>query len=541
MKDKSYILFSIGAAGVFFGFPNPFLHVPPLALLFPAALYLAGREASGVGRAFRRGLLCAAVGSSMALYWIAVPAQNVAGLPLPLAAFCPIGVGIYIGLFGGAFCALSFALKSLAFWRRVLILASFWYLLEFARNFVFSGFPWLSLASALAPWPAMLQGASLIGGYALSGIFALAAMLFAGAVESVAEARKNRAARNLEAESKKSFMSVRDLASALCKVGCGAALLAALLLFGLWNIERYDRLAEEREKVRPLKVAFIECNVDQNQKWDNHMQREILGKHIKLSEKALAEYKPDLLIWPETAMPFHYQNHPIFPPVIRAFAGERKTWLLFGAPGNEKKGKNDYYFYNRAYLVNPEGADVGYYEKEHLVPFGEYVPPWLDFEFAKGFLQGLGDFEPGKRVEPLRVNGLALGILICYETIFPELAQKRVAAGAEILVNISNDQWFGLTSAPRQHLQQAALRAVEQRRWLLRGTSSGISGVYDPVGRLTSRGGQMKVEAVYGLAFPEKEFTLFHGLFSFLPFIALAFNALLLFCGRRIQFGKQRI
>ena len=153
----------------------------------------------------------------------------------------------------------------------------------------------------------------------------------------------------------------------------------------------------------------------------------------------------------------------------------------------------------------------------HLVPFGEYVPSWLDWDFLAALLQEVGTYTPGKSAEPLRNGRLALGMLICYEGVFPWLAQERVAKGANILVDISNDGWFGATPAPRQHLYLTALRAIEQRRWILRGTNTGISAVIDHRGRPVVSGGQFRQQWLWGRARLMDGVSLYHRLAPLIP------------------------
>ena len=203
--------------------------------------------------------------------------------------------------------------------------------------------------------------------------------------------------------------------------------------------------------------------------------------------------------------------------------------MLVGTPGYVNAPvKRGYLLYNRAMLVDENGGDAGHYDKEHLVPFGEYAPPGLDMPFLETLMQGVGDFTPGASVAPLRLGNLALGILICYETIFPELAQQRVADGANVLVNISNDAWFGTTSAPEQHLQLSVLRAVEQGRYVLRGTNTGISAIIDPHGRIAERGGLFRAEVISGMATARAETTVFHRVQHLVWPVALALAALAL-------------
>ena len=207
--------------------------------------------------------------------------------------------------------------------------------------------------------------------------------------------------------------------------------------------------------------------------------------------------------------------------------------LLFGAPGFRRTlGGED--AFNRAYLVSADGADRGWYDKEHLVPFGEYVPPFLDLPFLRPLLQGVGEFLPGESTKPLTLASaspdrepLVLGVLICYESIFPELARKQVAEGATLLVNISNDAWFGFSAAPMQHLSLAVLRAVEQRRWLARSTNTGISAFVDPYGSIVVRGGLFKAESLSHPVVPLTETSLFFVLEPWLPWLGMLLFLLL--------------
>ena len=160
------------------------------------------------------------------------------------------------------------------------------------------------------------------------------------------------------------------------------------------------------------------------------------------------------------------------------------------------------------------------------MPFGEYPPSWINLPFLDFFLAQVGDFTPGVRTQPLSLNGIALGVLICYETIFPELSQRRAEQGATVLVNISNDAWFGLTSAPEQHLQLTAMRAVEQGRYLLRGTNTGISSLVDPWGRILFRSRLFSAEAIPVVAYARDGHTPFFFVANYMPWLLTALLAL---------------
>lgn len=170
-----------------------------------------------------------------------------------------------------------------------------------------------------------------------------------------------------------------------------------------------------------------------------------------------------LVVWPETALPFFFENNPLLAPKVRELAARSQTPLLLGAPGMERRpGVREPDIYNRAFLLGPDGRTLAHYDKEHLVPFGEYLPSWLNWKFLEALLQGVGVYTEGTTTAPLHYRNLALGMLICYEGIFPWLAQDRAAQGANILVDISNDGWFGATPAARQHLYLTALRALDR-------------------------------------------------------------------------------
>jgi apolipoprotein N-acyltransferase len=500
MKTPAYIGLC-GAVGLFLGFPNPLVHLPALALAYPAALALLGESAPKPVSALRRGWLTGLAGSSAALYWLAVPVHDVGGLPWIPAVACALAIGAYVGLYGGCFAVIAHRLRAYPALARCCALALCWFLLEYVRGFLLTGFPWLTLASAFVPWTPVIQAAAVFGSYGLGGILAGTACLLAHGLH-----RKH----------------------CLC---CGLLLALALPLGGLIRMERLP--GPDGPPSRALRLALVQGNIDQNQKWRPAYQRATLAHYLQLSRQAAADGHLDLIVWPETAMPFFFQDQPEYAALMRDFARTHAVPLLAGAPAHDGGPPKTRRTFNRAFLLGKEGQDLGTYDKEHLVPFGEYLPPWLDHP-AMGFLfQGVGDFAPGISAQPLRIKDLALGMLICYETIFPEIAQARVGAGAELLLNISNDAWFGLTSAPEQHLQLSVLRAVEQGRWLVRATNTGFSAFVDPAGRIRARSSLMRTETPADIAVPEQTLTPFHHVFPRLTyFVLLSLACLLLLCPR---------
>lgn len=497
-----------GALGLFIGFPNPLWHVPLLVLLYPVALCALGLSAQRGALAFRWGWLTGLAGASAALYWIALPLHNVGQMPWFLAIPCAMALGAYVGLYAGLFSLAAHVLRRHPPLIRGMELGLVWYFLEVLRGFLFTGFPWLSLSAAFVSWPLFLQGASVVGGYALGGIF-----VTIGCWLGTPPRQANKGV---------------PLA--------GAVLLACIMLGGIWNMAQHPFVTANSPSVQP--VFFVEGNIDQNQKWEPALQKTTVDLYMQLTEKALQNTTASspLVIWPETSMPFYYQEHALYGPALRTFAADHNMTLLLGAPGYRKNyEQRTFHIFNRAYLISAKGNDAGFYEKEHLVPFGEYLPPWLAFDFLKPLLQGVGDFTTGTATAPLSAGNMSLGMLICYESIFPELAQERVKNGANVLLNISNDGWFGNSSAARQHLELAAVRSVEQGRWLLRGTNTGISAVFDHVGRLVTQGGQFAAQAVPAYMLTRTQTTLYYGLAPYIPWAGLILFAVLFIFGHLRQ------
>lgn len=507
---RGFVLCTTASLSLFLGTPNPFLHLPLVVLGYPAALYLAAQ-----GRApFRTGWCAGIPGAAAALYWIAVAAHKYGYFPWALAVPCSILLGMYVALWGGMFAWGAARLSALSAWRRCAAAGLLWFLLEWVRGWFGTGFPWLTLSSGLAAWPVLIQPLCVIGEYAFSGLLAAAVCL---ACEGGLALRKGGTFR-------KSGAAL--LAGAVC-------ILAATAGFGAW------RLAVMPQRMAaggmPVSLLLVQGSVRQDVKWSPEYQRQTLERYVSLSldglrsdvnalsgasasapsaselaaflgrsqapgDAVLAPSLPDLLVWPETAMPFAYPEGALAGEV-RSFVRDLGIPLLFGAPGTERLPGGRMLLYNRAFLLTPDGRE-SFYDKEHLVPFGEYLPPVLNWKIFENLLQGLGGFEPGTQEHLFSVRTgsgrqVSLGMLICYEAIFPELARQRVADGAELLLNISNDAWYDYTSAPVQHLQLALMRAVEQGRFVARATNSGITAVLDPLGGIHPLGSEQNGYALF--------------------------------------------
>lgn len=478
-----------GAAALWLAFPNGCLALPPLALGLPLCLVLLGRDAPGRGAALRRGWLCGTAGTAAVLYWLTIPMSTVGNLPLALAAVCAVLVAVCLASAGGLFSLLAHALRERPPLAQAFLLGLAWYFLEYAYALV-AGFPWLPLAGALAAWPLWIQAADVTGAYLLAGLWVTVTLC---------------------------LWHWRRPACLLTGL-----LLAVLLLgYGGWRLYESPLEADPRGP-DSVAVLFAEGNIDQNQKWVPAYQRRTVETYLRLTQAELARHPGEtpLIVWPETALPFNFDNNGILSALVRNLARQAQSPLLTGVPGFEHDAAGKVTVYNRALLLAPSGATAGSYDKEHLVPFGEYVPEWLDWNILADLLQEVGVYTPGHSAAPLVHGDLRLGMLICYEAIFPWLAQARVAHGANVLVDISNDGWFGRSPAALQHLYLAALRAVEQDRWLLRGTNTGISAIIDARGRVTVHGGQFTENTLWGRVRLQQGSTVYHALGPWLPLLA---------------------
>ena len=241
---------------------------------------------------------------------------------------------------------------------------------------------------------------------------------------------------------------------------------------------------------------MIQGNIEQGVKWDPAYRQATVDKYLKLSSVA-GTPAAELIIWPEAATPFYLQDPTKFSTKVRELPQQVDSFLLTGSPAYQKVGADDYRYFNSAFLFSPQGKELGRSDKIHLVPFGEYVPFGSLLTFVNKLVAGVGDFSPGT-VKPLPLNGHSLGVLICYEAIFPELARDYVRQGSDLLINITNDAWFGRSSAPYQHLAMTRFRSVENRIWLARAANTGFSALISPSGRVVESGSLFESMALSG-------------------------------------------
>ncbi len=405
------------------------------------------------------------------VYWATSAIVNYGHLPLPVGLAAMLLLAAYLGIYVALFCGGVAYLKE----RGVPQAASaplLWTSLEFIKSYIFTGFPWENLAYSQYLYRPIIQVADLTGTYGVTFIIVLINIVIYDILSDTIAADRKSSPKRLAMEAGGAFL-----------------LLFILLIYGNLRINEIER---EMKRSPALDIALIQGNIDQSSKWNPEYQQETLASYKSLSEH-LPIAGSGLVVWPETAVPFYFQERDLKSIQIYQTAKKTGHWFLFGSPSYHKEG-GGVSFYNSAFLVSPAGEIAGRYDKVHLVPYGEYVPWRKFFPFLGKLVEGAGDFSTGDGYYPLTMNNRKIGILICYEAIFPEASRAYKRSGAELLVNITNDAWFGLTSAPYQHLSMMPFRAVENRLYVVRAANTGISAVIDPTGRIES-GTDLFVEA----------------------------------------------
>ncbi len=357
------------------------------------------------------------------------------------------------GAFFGLFTIIPFWLwkKGVGIWHKVFGFAAAWVIMEFVRSFIFTGFPWNLLGTAWAFHPVFIQTASIWGTYGLSFVM----LLWAGALYAYMQNYNNKNAVI--------FLLIPFL----------------LLVFGSWRFYGYKDYDSE------VTVRLVQPSISQKMKWDRLSLEDNFYKYIKMSQAPGLE-KVDFVIWGETATPFDLDYEPFYrQKIIKAVPPQ--GYLITGLVRHDDES-NNYQPYNSMYVIDDNGNTAAYYDKHHLVPFGEYVPlrKYLP-EWVRPIANVVADFGIGEPYKNISLPTYpSFGSLICYEIIFPDAVVNRDNP-PQWLVVLTNDGWYGKSFGPYQHLVAAQMRAVEEGITVVRSANSGISAVINPVGKIKAQ------------------------------------------------------
>ena len=467
MKKKDLLLSFLSGVLLILSFPNFDLEFLAWFALVPLLYSIDGKTAY---QSFKLGFLTGLVSFLGILYWIVVAVHTYGNIPLIPSVLILVLLVAYLSLFIGAFTFLTRLIQIRSGVQTFLFAPFLWVALEYLRSFLLTGFPWANLGYSQYLNLPFIQMADVTGAYGPSFV-----ILFVNAtLFSI-----------LRQWPKRVFPLKEVIATIILVLG--------FLIYGYVKMGIVDRQMSQNP---PLKIGLVQGDIDQSIKWDKAFQLQTLEIYERLSLRVTGD-KPDLIIWPETATPFFFQDAKEYQPLVLDIPKKTDAFLLFGSP-SYKIERRKVNHYNSAYLVSPSGEIVGKYDKIHLVPFGEYVP-LQDLLFFIGSLgEGIGDFKSGKEIYNFSLPQGKFGVLICFEIIFPDLCRKFVKHGANFLVTITNDAWFGRTSAPYQHFSIAAFRAVENHVFVARAANTGITGIIDPKGKILKEGEIFKQEAMNG-------------------------------------------
>ncbi|MBW6485542.1 MAG: apolipoprotein N-acyltransferase [Syntrophobacterales bacterium] len=454
--QRRMLLAALSGGLLFFSFPQFGNGLVAWFALLPLFYALKG---STPAEGFRTGFITGMVANIGILYWISYVVVQYGGLPLYVGVAVMLLLAAYLSIYTGLFAA------GAVFFRKggndsLLVVPLLWVILEFARSRFFTGFPWENLGYSQYLNSIIIQIADITGVYGVS----FAIVLVNKAIFEILEARR---------------------ATGRIPIGKLLIAFAVVLLIVFYGFFRLADIKDSLTEAPSAEVALVQGNIDQNSKWDPRYQAETIDIYAGLSLGALPA-RGGLIVWPETAAPFFFGYPSPLQKKVIALARTAERALLFGSPHYEQEGATAAYM-NSAYLLEPGGAVAGRYDKVHLVPYGEYVPLKQLFPFIGKLVTGIGDFRAGSDFAPLVSGKRRFGVFICYEGIFPEAARAYKKRGAELLVNITNDAWFGKTSAPYQHLSMTVFRAVETRLFLVRAANTGISAIIAPTGQISSR------------------------------------------------------
>ncbi|MDH7511798.1 MAG: apolipoprotein N-acyltransferase [Clostridiales bacterium] len=476
--------------------------------LLPLFFTLSRRKPA---KAFQLGFISGFVYYAILLYWIPYVPAHYGNLSPVLSVLVYLLLVALMAMFWAAFSFLYVKIRR-PFPRLALLLAPFiWIVQEYAASTLLTGFPWGLLGYSQVKNLAFLQVAAVTGVYGLSFLLVFFQSLFV-----------------LSITTKKRLPFFLGLAAVL------------LVHFGgLLTMRKPARTPET------FKAAVIQGNVSSDIYWDRISEEEIEGlfeRHLDLTRRAHQE-GAKIIIWPEFSVPLCFScPQPIyqeFKKRLVKFVQDSQCTLLLGTNETSQVHGETRYF-NTALCLSPN-LSITQYHKMHLVPFGEYTPYKSLFSFIEKVTHAIGEVTAGRDHVLHRFEGKSFGSPICYEIIFPDLVRKFAKRGALFLVTITNDGWYGESSAPHQHFQIAVFRAVENRRFLLRAATTGISGIIDPYGRVLSRSELMTQTFLADLVTPVDTLTFYTRWGDLLPYLSLTLASIsfILAVVKRAHEGKK--
>jgi len=460
--------------GILLPYCFPRYDIGLLAWVALVPLHIALDGISRRTQAFWLGWLAGIISATGIMSWVVTAMNTYGKVPVVFSYGIMLLLSAYLGLYVALYSAGVVWFRMLVPRYGLFAAPCLWVALELLRTYVLSGLPWSLLGYSQYRQLDLIQIADHLGVYGVSFLIVLT---------NVALAELYLWLMPLFRVFRPARLPWELVTTAAMLVGLSWAYSTSLLASE----------AIERPKAT-IHVGVVQPNIDQAVKWDQAYREETLRRYDRLTESF--GYGTDLVVWPEAATPFIYEREPVYQVQLVAMANRATAPLLFGSPAVRFDADRNPFLLNSAYLLSPDGQLLGRYDKQHLVPFGEYIPLKSSLLFfLEKMVEGIGDFQAGSGPTVLSFqlkesNGggparrVKLGVVICYEVIFPDLVRRMATGGAEFLVTITNDAWFGDSSAPSQHFSMVVLRSVENHLAFARAANTGISGFIDPFGRI---------------------------------------------------------
>jgi apolipoprotein N-acyltransferase len=471
--------------------------------LVPLLVALSGWSGRGVAlpgvstrRGFTLGLLAGFIHFAGTVYWTGATVSTFGGLPVFVAVIVAALLALYMAAYVAIACAIGAILIRHFGARGLVLVPVVWVATEYLRGIVLGGFPWIPLGNTMVTLLPIAQLASALGVFGLT--------LFVAFVNT--------------------GFALAALLAGRARLIAAAATLAAITAISIWGGMRLA--GNELTKGTPIKIGLIQGNIAQTDKWNPARAGMILDRYLQLTKQA-ADNGAEFIMWPESSTPFYFEEDPSG-TIVRRLVSQLGRPLLLGSDEFEQSDPQKHY--NAAFMLDTAGATAAVYRKIHLVPFGEYVPLQRLLFFVGPLVEAVSAFSPGTRVTMLPVEGHMVSTAICYEVTYPALAREAVLNGSEMLTTITNDAWYGESSAAFQHFEMAAMRSIEQGRYLARAANTGISGIIDPYGRVLVKTNLFETAAVVGEARFVQSRTLYARIGDLVAYlsIALTFVALVL-------------
>ncbi len=428
------LLLAVGAAALLA--LSQLTHWGWLVLVGYAPLIYATRHASPK-RAFTLFFISTTLQYMAMLYWLTIAMTVFGRMHWLLSGLALLLLAMLIGCYLGGAAALARYISLKLGWPYYWLLPMALCLAEYLRDYGFIGsFPWGMSGNSLVTVPILMQGASIVGAYGL--------VFYIGLVNSAVVSR--------------------------ARGEVWAAFFATILLmaYGAYRIQTYDP-----SSLKTVKVALLQGNIEQGIKNQAALYGdEILRRYRRLQDLAVSQ-GAQIVLWPESSYPYRLvAEEPHFVSI-----GNPAPINIIPAIAEDSKDQ----FYNAVYILDAQQKILGRFDKNHLVPFGEYVP-WPFGLVAKKLVPNIGEFARGRQLTPITVDHVPLAITVCYEGVFPNISRDFVTQGAQLLLNVTNDAWYGVSAGPYQHLNMYKMRSVETGRSFARATNTGVSAWVDPIG-----------------------------------------------------------